>query len=197
MKNVLKVFMMSALAIGSVSHANSGQLPELGKITTHVFLRPYSCNYNAKYDGAALFLSEASKENNDPELLFNGHCDGSQYLDPMVGERDRVWIRDLGDIQLESITNKVLLQIAPTDGDAPLGRDAYVTRYGMSLQEDKIYAIFMEKPNKRGVFIIRIDAASKSGRLAIRYVVKSYTVITSKGRLPATRPGRKPVSVRR
>jgi hypothetical protein len=83
-------------------------LPTLNVVQTAVLSPSYSCRSAADfakgYASTAVFLSGYSKDENAPELLFNGACGAADYFDVNTAGDEMSLIGDLGNTPLTSVT---------------------------------------------------------------------------------------------
>ncbi len=134
---------------------------EIGVLKTYRFTQPRSCrkdDVDGSYETSALFLSEASLDRNDPQLLYVGLCDseGAFSVNQNGGDK-RVGIADLdatslGDIEIEDILETPLV-------------------FDKNIEVEHIYGVWDDGNPTRVIFAFRVIEFEQGGEILIEYIV--------------------------
>ena len=171
MKNL---FLGLVLSISSSVFASG--LPAIHSIKTVILSAPYSCE--GSYEKSAVFLSQHSEDRNSPDLLYNGACGSSKYIEASTAGDDFSLIADLGEVKIEDVTASKAFNFART-----VGRDNIFTQTA-SLKANHTYAVLTSKSDKRSLVIYKVKSISETGDLELEYAVKSYAVQDSVDEVP-------------
>ena len=102
---ILVLMMTTPAAVQSAQ--KDFDLPALHKIHEVTLSPSYSCRSaedpKEDYGNTALFLTSSLKESNSPDLIFNGTCNGRDYVEAGWGGPQMSMIADLGKIRLEDL----------------------------------------------------------------------------------------------
>lgn len=154
-------------------------LPELHRIQTVTLSPSYSCRseeeFQKGYENTALFLSDYSRRRNSPELLFNGACKSTDYLQG----HDLNVIADLGDVPLEQLRPDLVLSVKRVHPNLP--------RFSAIAEPPVIghtYAELINQGDIRGFFYFRVTAYVPNQRLELKYVVEQYELFKKTAAAP-------------
>ena len=159
-------------------------LPELHKIKTATLSPSYSCRseeeFHQGYGTTALFLSTDSRRRNGPELLFNGACGASDYLEAARAGDDVGVIADLGAMPLDRLTAHLMFN---TRNVASF--DAY-SKFAQSVKVElnHTYAVLISRKDARCMFAFTVTGYVPNKKLDLNYVVKEYQVLELKTQSP-------------
>jgi hypothetical protein len=183
MKPIFLSFVLLLIAAPSISQKSPENLdlPELHKIRKATLSPSYSCRSKEDsqkgYAGTALFLSNRSRS---PELLFNGACNSSDYLDlNMAGDAFSV-IADLGKIRLEDLKADQVFNVQRVHSP-----ELY-SRFTVEVQPEigHCYAVLINRSDARGMFYFTVTGYIPNERLDLRYVVKDYQLLNKYAESP-------------
>ncbi|HEY0380413.1 MAG TPA: hypothetical protein VGC87_26100 [Pyrinomonadaceae bacterium] len=173
----------STLAQGAASAQDYG-LPELHVIKTVTLSPSYSCRseeeFQKGYENTALFLSAYSTRRNSPEVLFNGACHSNDTLQALGGGFDMSLIVDLGpDLELEKLTAQDVFHTyyrlsLPPSKDSRHSPTAL--RQDVEVVAGHTYAVFLNKREIRGMFVLTVTEHVPNERVKLRYAVKEYEI---------------------
>ena len=149
-------------------------MPVLHKIIQVTLSPSYSCQTPAQfatgYNDTALFLSSYSKQQNSPELLFNGFCGGYDYFEGATAGEYLDVIADYGDVAIDGLTAQQIMNIPRVVGqDAKFSEDATVVL-------NHTYGVLINKDETRGFFFFRVIAYVPNQSVTLEYVVEDYQI---------------------
>jgi hypothetical protein len=177
MKSILiAVLLMSAPSI-SQKVQEDPDLPELHKIHKITLAPSYSCrskeDFQKGYGNTALFLSKSSRS---PDLLFNGACRSTDYLEG--GEM--TVIADLGRLRLEDLKADQAFNVQRIHS-----QELY-SRFTSQVEPEigHVYAVLINKIEARGLVYFTITGYIPNERLDLRYSVKQYQLLNLRGQSP-------------
>lgn len=152
----------AALCAVPLAAAALPRVPELNTISTHSLV-PYACG---NYSTSALFFSSYSQSINDPELLYDGMCDGgnSTYFEGATAGDDFALFKDLGEVELGGVT---AMQVYQTD-------EGWTT--SMPLVLNHTIAVSRTSGTSRSVFLLNVFKQEDHGRITLQVAVKLYTL---------------------
>lgn len=166
----------------SQQSAGDDGLPELHKIKIVTLSPSYSCrsreDLQRGYENTALFLSRAAKRQNAPELLFDGACQGEDYLEVNTAGHSISVLADLGEIPLENLRATQVLNTRRVN------RTEYYSRFASVAKpiQGHTYAVLINNGHARGFFYFTITAYVPSQKLGLKYAVKDYQLVTASAR---------------
>jgi hypothetical protein len=148
-------------------------LPALNAVERVTFTHPYSCYSGGgapSYDGSALFLSDYARQRNAPDLLYDGACGSTAYLQAATAGDDFALIADLGEVPLAQVTPAMAFNLTQVvGGDNTFTRTAPVV-------VGHTYAVLISKSDIRALFVLRVEAQVADGPMTISYAVKAYAI---------------------
>lgn len=189
MKKLAPVVVLLLAVTGSTfaQHAVPAQdygLPELHVIKTVTLSPSYSCRSEEAsrrgYENTALFLSAYSARRSSPEVLFNGACDGDDTLQALGAGFDMSLIVDLGPgLELEKLTAQEVFHTyyrlsSPPSKDS--GHIPSALRQDVEIVVGHTYAVFLNRRETRGMFVLTVTEHVPNERVKFRYAVKEYVV---------------------
>lgn len=184
MKNILLtmiVLLLGSLPLSAQILDHKYDLPELHAIKTVILSPSYSCRdsfeFQKGYVNTALFLSDFSRRQNSPDLLFNGACGSDDYFDSSTAGDDMSLIADLGaGVDLGEISASRafnLKRVHSFDAYSKFVRTAEVI-------EGHTYAVLLNKGKIRGLMIFTVVDHSPNRSVSLKYAVKSYEILEGK-----------------
>lgn len=178
MKSIL---IAAVLLMAAPSVSQKGQddldLPELHKIKKITLSPSYSCrskdDFQKGYGSTALFLSKSSRS---PDLLFNGACGSTDYLEG--GEM--TVIADLGKLRLEDLKADQAFNLQRVHS-----QELY-SRFTSEVEPEvgHVYAVVLNKTDSRGLFYFTVTGYIPNERLDLRYSVKQYQLMSLRAQSP-------------
>jgi hypothetical protein len=170
-----------ALLAASASADQDYKLPELHLIKTATLAPCYSCRtteeFQKGYSTTALFLSDYSKRQNSPDLLFNGFRGGEDFFQASTAGDDMALIADLGtDATLEKVTAHSAFNLRNVHEYPAFTKFAQVAR----VEKNHTYAVLLNKGEIRGLFIFTVVNYVPNERVDLRYAVKEYQILNVK-----------------
>ena len=159
-----------------VDRPAASNLPELNRVRGATLSPAYSCRSKEEfalgYAGTALFLSEASRAHNTPDLLFNGACGSNNYFQVATSAGDLGLIADIGlGKSLAGLSEERALNYSGVAGgemDTRFAPSAYVAL-------GHTYVVVLNRPEVRGLYALTVTKFEPDKRVEFSYVVLSYT----------------------
>lgn len=180
--------------------ANSSALPDLNVIQGATLMPSYSCNPGVDasqgYGNTALFLSSYGRQQNSPELLFNGACGSEDYFQVSLAGDSMSLIADLGaEVSVESVTAQQAFNLTEV-----FSWSAYTPFPSVAkIVQGHTYAVVTDTDGLRGLFVFTVDKFVPDLEVDLRFAVKDYQANLSFTRSPgfdwgkgAGRPSRIP-----
>lgn len=158
---------------GSALDGIEPALPELNAVRRVTFTHPYSCYGGGgapSYEGSALFLSDHARQRNAPDLLYNGACGSTAYLEAATAGDDFALIADLGEVPLDRVTPSMAFNLTQV-----VGGDNTFTRTAPVIV-GHTYAVLISKSDIRALFVLHVESQVADGPMTISYAVKSYAI---------------------
>jgi hypothetical protein len=154
-------------------------LPQLHTIQTVTLSPPYSCrsseDWQKGYANTALFLSTFSKQENIPDLLFNGACKSDNYLQPGTGFS---LIADLGsDVSLDEVSASRAFNLTGVATFANFSKFVQLLKVDLG----HVYAVLLNENEVRGLFVVKVIDYVRDEKLVLQYAVKSYQITPTRG----------------
>ncbi len=162
----------------AASPAAEAGLPEL-HVVRRVSLGPtYSCRAPADfargYAGTALFISDASRRRNAPELLFDGACGSLDTFSANLTGDDFSLIADLGpNVPIEDVTAHRALNWRSLATAESFSR--FVSE--IPVVEGHTYAVILNAQERRGLFVVTVNRWVPNVRVDLSYAVKHYQLL--------------------
>ena len=172
----MKSFISAALFAFSSCALAAPAVPSLNQIHEATLFLPYSCG--GSYAVSALFLSPESESMNAPELLYNGACGSSDYIEAVTAGDDFALVADLGDVPLETASASKAFNWQRTSGQDN------VFRQTQPIKQNHTYAVLISKARVRALYVLKVVSQTQDGRLVMRYAVKSYSLQSSRAEAP-------------
>lgn len=179
-KIIVSIFvgLVTSISISAQTSDSTRDLPELNTIKTVTLAPSYSCRdeteFQKGYAATALFLTDTSKKQNDPELVFNGACRAEDYFVASTAGDDMSLIADLGEnIPLEQLSAQKIFNLKMVQSV-----DAY-SKFALNfkVQLNHTYAVLINETSKRGLFVFTVVNYVPNQKVELRYAVKSYQII--------------------
>ncbi|CAF0944959.1 unnamed protein product [Adineta ricciae] len=146
-------------------------LPELNVIKQTTFKYSYSCQPPPlAYRDCALFLTDDSARQNEPELLYNGACGSKDYFEVHFAGSNFGVISDLGNVPLKEVTASKAFNFNNTVGE---DNEFFAT---VPVVSEHTYAALIARDNIRALFVFRIENYQHNGPLTLSYAVKQYGI---------------------
>src|ERR1043166_4793909 len=176
--SIILLLILTVSAVAQSATQNFG-LPELHTIKTVTLSPPYSCRsreqFQKGYQSTALFLSAYSKQRNVPDLLFNGACKSGNYFQP--GTTFSL-IADLGsEVELSDVSVLRALNLKRVHSFAEYSKFVQA----VDVEIDHTYAVLLNEDDMRGLFVFKVVEYVPDERVVLKYAVKSYEVIPTRG----------------
>ncbi|MGQ0541266.1 MAG: hypothetical protein ACT4O9_05355 [Blastocatellia bacterium] len=176
--SIIGLLLLSSLSVFAQTQTSS--LPELNKIKTATLSPAYSCrsgdDFKKGYEQTALFVTEDSRKDRRPELLFNGACGAADYFQSALGGDSFSLVADLGkDVKLEELSASRsfnLKQIASRENHTNFARMAPVV-------SGNTYAVLINEVDRRALIVFTITDHVPNKAVEIRYAVKAYQTLNS------------------
>ncbi|MBL8114367.1 MAG: SRPBCC domain-containing protein [Acidobacteria bacterium] len=171
-------FAAEAQARQAASPAAEAGLPEL-HVVRRVSLGPtYSCrppaDFARGYAGTALFLSDASRSRNAPELLFDGACGSLDTFSANLTGDDFSLIADLGpNVPIEEVSAHRALNWRSLATAESFSR--FVSE--IPVVEGHTYAVVLNSQERRGLFVLTVNRWVPNVRVDLSYAVKHYQLL--------------------
>jgi hypothetical protein len=146
-------------------------LPALHVIQDATLGPSYSCGGNG-YGSTALFLSDYSKQENGPELVFNGACGGPDYFDVNTSGDDMSLIADLGNIPLTAVTAENTFNLQRVNSFSDYTQFAQVAK----VVQGHTYAAVINTRDVRGLFVFTVAKFVPDQEVDIQFDVKDYQI---------------------
>lgn len=168
---------MAALFTVAGSSQTDYQIPTLHTIHEATLSPSYSCRSKDELqtgqDNSGLFLSGYSKRRNSPDLRFNGACGSIDYFESSTGGNGMTLIADLGDkITFEELTAHKVFNLENVHRFSSYTKFSQV----VAVEPNHAYAVVLNRPEVRGLFVFVVTDYEKNKRVSIRYAVKEYQV---------------------
>jgi hypothetical protein len=156
---------------------NPNGLPELNRVRYAVLGPAYSCRskeaFARGYEETALFLSEYSRAQNSPDLLFNGACGGENYFDAALAGDDMAVIADLGPgVPLTTLDQPRAFnykQVASAEHESRFTATARI-------EKGHTYVVLLSKDDVRGLFAFTVTRFEPDARVELSYIVLNYSI---------------------
>lgn len=150
-------------------------LPELNRVRAIALSPAYSCRpkeeFARGYEGTALFLSEASRAINTPDLLFDGACGSNNYFQVATSLGDFGLIADIGlGKSLAGLSEERALNyvgLAGSEVDTRFAPSAYIAT-------GHTYVVVLNRREVRGLYALTVTRFEPDKRVEFSYVVLSY-----------------------
>lgn len=159
---------VQAQASDQISDQISDQMPTLNQIKEATLAAPYSCG--AGYKLAGLFVSQYSRSQRVPDLLYNGACGATDYVQTNLSGDDMGLISDLGDVPLEEVTPSKAFNFQRV-----VGHDNNFKETQPVLPRHT-YVVLVSRKDLRALFVFKVVSHTQDGPMTIRYAVKSYSL---------------------
>jgi hypothetical protein len=178
MKTLCLIALLS-FAGWETSAQETAALPVLHVIKSVSLSPSYSCRppeeFQKGYEGTALFLSDYSRKQNSPDLLFNGACRSEDEFQASTAGDDMALLADLGEnVPLESLTAHDTFNgyrpLPTTVVKHPLFSNHVAVKLGHT------YAVLLNKREIRGLFVFTVTDYTPNRQVALRYAVKEYQI---------------------
>jgi hypothetical protein len=174
------VICVLSLLVGGKNSDVSAGLPTLHVIKTVVLSPSYSCKPAEEikngYQGSALYLSDFSKDQGSPDLLFNGSCLAADYFEAAIAGDDMSLIADLGTgVSLEDVSALRAFNLQHAHSYPAYSKFASAAK----LELNHTYAVLLNNHVKRGLFVFTVTEHTPNKQVTLKYAVKSYEVIRS------------------
>ena len=183
MKNIILLLIVTLA--GSVSSsaqkvAQKYELPELHTIKTITLSPSYSCRekdeFQKGYRNTALFLSSYSKQQNSPDLLFDGACRSEDSFSASTAGDDFALIADLGaEVSLEDVSASQAFNLKRANSYSE--KSKFVK--SVKVQLNHVYAVLLNKSEIRGLFVFKVIEYVPNEKVTLSYAVKSYQIMPS------------------
>ncbi len=132
--------------------------PTLLVLEKYTFTTPYSCNGN--YSTAALFLSSYAIKQNNPDLLYNGACGSTAYVQAATSGNDLSFITDLG-------TGVALDELTASDIDS--AKNFFSSQ--PNVVQGHTYGVVGAKADYRYIFSFTVESLVPNGAKTMQYAV--------------------------
>jgi hypothetical protein len=172
-------------AVGSSYAQNATQnfgLPELHTIKTITLSPPYSCRpseqFQKGYENTALFLSAYSKQRNIPDLLFNGACKADNYF--QAGTTFSL-VADLGDVPVDEVSASNAFNFKRVHSFPDQSKFVQAS----NVELNHTYAVLLNEDDIRALFVFKVVEFVPDEKVVLRYAVKSYQVMPTRGFISA------------
>merc|ERR1712137_205729 len=142
----------------------SDELPTLYAIANYTFSGPYSCG-DDNYNTSALFVSSYSEQRNEPDLLYNGVCNGDGSIQITTAGSELGYVTDLGIIPLTEVSPFLTQN----------NKNLY-TPDEVNLTKGHTYAAVGAKQSFRYIIAFTVESLTEGGPLTISYSVLMYEV---------------------
>jgi hypothetical protein len=186
MKISWSVSLLALIAVrgNGQTDADSLGLPSLHAIRTAILGPSYSCRSKEEasrgYLSTVLFLSRQSKQQNSPELQFNGACGAENYFQVNMAGDEMSLIADLGAVPLEEMTAAKVFNYRGVHDWQSYTKFASVAK----IEPKHTYAVMINRSDCRGLLVFTVDSHTPDREVKIRYVVKDYEIHTKTERSP-------------
>lgn len=149
-------------------------LPVLNVVVNATLQPSYSCGNNTSqgYGTTALFLSEYSRQQNTPELLFNGACGSEDYFDGNTAGDSMSLIADLGNVSLQDATAQKVFNWQNVHAWADYTPFTWVAK----IVQGHTYAAVINQQDRRGLFVFTVTRFVPDQEVDLQYEVKDYQV---------------------
>ena len=159
--------------LSAIEASSVPELPTLYKLEKFHFAGPYSCI--SGYNGTALFLSQASLNINQPDILYYGHCPPSTA--GFYGARG--FVKDLGsEFDISNITANQAVYMTGFSGINASPPEAVFT-------VGHTYVKHINSAPIIGWVVLHVESIDNDGAMDITYGVLRYQVI----KVTASSPG--------
>lgn len=177
----MKKLILFALIILTVSHINGqmpDNLPQIGVRQTITFSPTYSCRSSEEfhqkgYEGTALFLSDAMKRLNNPDLVFNGACNSKNYF--QIGQGGNFAL--IADLGRNTITPHLLSLISIKGRSKSQNLKKLGFKQKVPIVAGHTYAAIVDKKEARGLFVLTVTDFIPDNRVKFSYEVLEYQVL--------------------
>jgi hypothetical protein len=148
--------------------------PVLNTIQSAILGPSYSCGGNPAqgYGTTALFLSEYSRKENSPELLFNGACGSPDYFDVNTNGDAMSLIADLGSAPLVAVTSQRTFNLQGVNSFADYTQFALIA----PIVQGHTYAVVINHSDVRGLFLFTVVKLVSDQEVDLQFELKDYQI---------------------
>jgi hypothetical protein len=149
-------------------------VPALHAIQSATLSPSYSCGGNPSqgYGTTALFLSDHSRNENSPELLFNGACGSPDYFDVNTNGDAMSLIADLGVTPLAALTSQRTFNLPGVNSFADYTKFSVIAQ----VVQGHTYAVVINRSDLRGLFVFTAVKFVPDQEVDLQFELKEYQI---------------------